>query len=75
MADKIIMRAVEDSELGGQHIRAGDKVVMWYVSGNRNPDAIEDPNSFIIYRTRPRQHLSFGFGTGTVSGALTKPEA
>jgi len=46
----------------GRQIRAGDKVVMWYVSGNRDPDAIEDPDNFIIDRPRPRQHLSFGFG-------------
>src|SRR5437763_4102683 len=54
--------ATQDVELGGQPIRAGDKVVMWYVSGNRDPDAIEDPDNFIIDRPRPRQHLSFGFG-------------
>jgi cytochrome P450 len=54
--------AAQDSELGGKHIRAGDKVVMWYVSGNRDPDAIDDPDTFIIDRPRPRQHLSFGFG-------------
>ena len=54
--------ATQDAELGGQDIRAGDKVVMWYVSGNRDPDAIEDPDNFIIDRPRPRQHLSFGFG-------------
>lgn len=54
--------ATEDGELGGKKIRKGDKVVMWYVSGNRDPDAIADPDSFIIDRPRPRQHLSFGFG-------------
>jgi cytochrome P450 len=54
--------ATQDTELGGQQVRAGDKVVMWYVSGNRDPDAIEDPDNFIIDRPRPRQHLSFGFG-------------
>ena len=54
--------ATQDAELGRQHIRAGDKVVMWYVSGNRDPEAIDDPDSFIIDRPRPRQHLSFGFG-------------
>jgi cytochrome P450 len=54
--------ATEDVELGGQPIRVGDKVVMWYVSGNRDPDAIENPDNFIIDRPRPRQHLSFGFG-------------
>jgi cytochrome P450 len=51
-----------DVELGGQQIKAGDKVVMWYISGNRDEDAIDDPNRFIIDRARPRQHLSFGFG-------------
>jgi cytochrome P450 len=54
--------AVEDIELGGQQIRAGDKVVMWYISGNRDEEAIEEPERFIIDRKRPRQHLSFGFG-------------
>jgi cytochrome P450 len=54
--------AAEDAELGGKEIRKGDKVVMWYVSGNRDPEAIDDPDRFIIDRPRPRQHLSFGFG-------------
>lgn len=54
--------AVQDSELGGKRIRKGDKVVMWYISGNRDEDAIESPNEFVIDRKRPRQHLSFGFG-------------
>jgi len=51
-----------DAELGGKAIKKGDKVVMWYVSGNRDPAAIDDPDSFIVDRPRPRQHLSFGFG-------------
>jgi len=54
--------AREDAELAGKEVHKGDKVVMWYVSGNRDPDAIEDPDSFIIDRARPRQHMSFGFG-------------
>ena len=54
--------ALADAELGGKQIKKGDKVVIWYVSGNRDPDAIEEPDSFIIDRARPRQHLSFGFG-------------
>src|ERR1700712_2291119 len=54
--------ASRDTELGGKSIKAGDKVVMWYISGNRDPDAIENPDSFMIDRVRPRQHLSFGFG-------------
>jgi cytochrome P450 len=55
-------RALSDIEFGGQRIRAGDKVVMWYVSGNRDETVIESPDAFIIDRERPRQHLSFGFG-------------
>ena len=54
--------AMADTELAGKHIKAGDKVIMWYVSGNRDEDAIENPNELIIDRARPRQHLSFGFG-------------
>ena len=54
--------ALEDVELGGQRIQAGDKVVMWYLSGNRDERVIERPNDFIVDRERPRNHLSFGFG-------------
>ena len=54
--------AREDAELGGQRIRAGDKVVMWYVSGNRDEEVIDDPEGFVIDRPRPRHHLSFGSG-------------
>ena len=54
--------AVEDVEFGGKTIREGDKVVMWYVSGNRDDTVIERPNDYIIDRERPRQHISFGFG-------------
>ena len=54
--------ALDDTELGGKTIRKGDRVVMWYVSGNRDEEGIENPNEFIIDRARPRTHLSFGFG-------------
>jgi len=54
--------ALADAELGGKHIRKGDKVVMWYISGNRDEDGIDNANRFIVDRARPRQHLSFGFG-------------
>ena len=54
--------AVRDVEFGGQAIREGDRVVMWYVSGNRDEEAIDNPDAFDIERTRPRRHLSFGFG-------------
>ena len=54
--------AKADAEIAGKRIREGDKVVMWYVSGNRDEDSIDRPNEFIIDRARPRHHLSFGFG-------------
>jgi cytochrome P450 len=54
--------ALEDFDLRGKQIKKGDKVVMWYVSGNRDEEAIERPYDFIIDRARPRTHLSFGFG-------------
>ena len=54
--------ASRDVEFGGQVIREGEKVVMWYVSGNRDDTVIQDPNAYVIDRARPRTHLSFGFG-------------
>jgi len=54
--------ATADAEVGGKPIKAGDKVVIWYISGNRDEDAIENPNQFIVDRRRPREHMSFGFG-------------
>jgi cytochrome P450 len=54
--------ATRDVELAGQRIRAGDKVVMWYVSGNRDERVIDDPDAFIVDRPKPRQHLSYGAG-------------
>ena len=54
--------ALSDFELHGKTIRKGDKVVMWYVSGNRDETVIERPDDFIIDRPRSRHHLSFGFG-------------
>ena len=54
--------AMEDVELGGKTIKAGDKVIMWYVSGNRDEEAIENADTFLIDRPKARQHVSFGFG-------------
>jgi len=54
--------AMADTVVGDKTIRRGDKVAMWYLSGNRDEDAIERADDFIIDRARPRQHLSFGFG-------------
>ncbi|MEZ5729801.1 MAG: cytochrome P450 [Burkholderiaceae bacterium] len=54
--------AKADGEIGGQKIKAGEKVGMWYLSANFDDEAIENPYQFIIDRKRPRQHISFGFG-------------
>jgi len=54
--------ALQDYELGGKQIKKGDKLAMWYVSGNRDETAIDNPDQFIIDRERPRHHMSFGFG-------------
>jgi cytochrome P450 len=54
--------ATRDVELAGQRIRQGDKVVMWYISGNRDETAIDNPDAFIVDRAKPRQHLSYGAG-------------
>ena len=54
--------AMKDTVLGGQNIKAGDKVLMWYVSGNRDSTAISDADRFLIDRPDARKHLSFGFG-------------
>jgi len=54
--------ALEDTEIGGKKIKKGDRVAMWYISGNRDETQIENPNQFIIDRPNPRQHVSFGFG-------------
>src|SRR3978361_2113482 len=54
--------ALVDTEIGGKKISKGERVVMWYVSGNRDEEGIEKPDEFIIDRARPRTHLSFGFG-------------
>ena len=54
--------ALADTELNGKTIKAGDKVLMWYISGNRDDEEIERPNDFIIDRPTARHHLSFGFG-------------
>jgi cytochrome P450 len=51
--------AMTDAELGGAHIHAGDKVILWYVSGNRDETEFADPDVFDIGRA-PNRHLSFG---------------
>lgn len=51
-----------DTQLGGQTIKAGEKVLMWCVSGNRDESVFERPDEYLIERENVRKHLSFGFG-------------
>ncbi len=67
--------AVADTELGAQRIEAGDKVVVFYVSGNRDETVFEDPDRFDIHRN-PTNHLAFGIGTHFCLGnSLARLEA
>lgn len=60
--------ATQDVELNGKTIKKGDKVVMWYASGNRDERVIDQPDQFIIDRKGARNHLSFGFGVHRCMG-------
>jgi len=61
--------ATRDTELRGKPIRQGDKVVMWYVSGNRDERAIDRAGEFLIDRKDARHHLSFGWGVHFCMGS------
>jgi cytochrome P450 len=54
--------ATQDVELGGKLIKKDDRVCMWYISGNRDEDIIDNASEFIIDRHNPRQHTAFGYG-------------
>ena len=58
----------QDHELGGKTMRAGDKVVMWYISGNRDEGVHENADQLIIDRPNARHHVSFGFGVHRCMG-------
>ena len=53
---------LEDVAFGGKVIPKGDRVVMWYVSGNRDESHFEDADRLIIDRPNARSHVSFGYG-------------
>jgi len=61
--------ATEDTELAGKKIKKGEKVVMWYVSGNRDDTVIDRANEFLIDRANVKQHLSFGWGVHFCMGS------
>jgi cytochrome P450 len=61
--------ATEDTEVFGQQIRAGDKVVLWYISANRDEEVFENPDTLDIARENARRHLAFGYGIHRCVGA------
>jgi cholest-4-en-3-one 26-monooxygenase len=54
-------QATQDVELRGKQIKAGDKIAMWHVSGNRDEEVFDDPTRFDITRS-PNDHVAFGGG-------------
>lgn len=61
--------ALADTVLAGQHIRAGEKVVMWYISANRDERVFPDAERFDVGRENARRHLGFGHGIHRCVGA------
>ncbi|MEP2735748.1 MAG: cytochrome P450 [Erythrobacter sp.] len=58
-----------DTELGGQHIAKGEKVVMWYNSANRDEAIFPNGDAFDVARDNARRHLGFGHGIHRCVGA------
>jgi cytochrome P450 len=58
-----------DTELGGQMIRKGEKVIMWYISGNRDEAVFADAERFDVGRDNARRHVAFGHGIHRCVGA------
>ncbi len=61
--------ALQDAELFGQQIKQGDKLVLWYISGNRDESVFENPDRIIVDRENARRHLAFGYGIHRCVGA------
>lgn len=59
----------EDTEQFGQQIKKGDKVVLWYLSANRDEEVFENPDKLDITRENARRHLAFGYGIHRCVGA------
>jgi cytochrome P450 len=61
--------AMQDHDLFGAPIKAGDKVIMWYLSANRDEGVFDNPDKLIVDRENARRHLSFGYGIHRCVGA------
>ena len=60
---------MEDVELAGQKLAKGDKVVLWYISGNRDESLFQDAERFDVTRKNARRHIGFGYGVHRCVGA------
>ena len=58
-----------DAELGGQSLKAGEKIVLWYLSGNRDEGVFADAEHYDVARANARRHLGFGHGIHRCVGA------
>ena len=61
--------ATADAELFGQQVKKGDKLIMWYISANRDAEVFENPDKLIVTRENARRHLAFGYGIHRCVGA------
>ena len=61
--------ALEDVDLFGHDIKKGDKLIMWYISANRDEEVFDDPDKIIVDRENARRHLAFGYGIHRCVGA------
>jgi cytochrome P450 len=59
----------EDTEVFGQTVKKGDKVVLWYLGANRDETVFEDPHKLDITRENARRHIAFGYGIHRCVGA------
>jgi cytochrome P450 len=64
-----VRTVTRDTELGGEQIRAGQRVYMLYDAANRDPEVFAEPHLFDIVRHQERMHVSFGYGTHACLGA------
>ena len=61
--------ATADAELFGHQVKKGDKLILWYISANRDEEVFTDPDRVILNRDNARRNLSFGYGIHRCVGA------
>ena len=61
--------ATADADLFGHQVKKGDKLIMWYISANRDEEVFENPDKLIVTRQNARRHLAFGYGIHRCVGA------